>query len=91
MYMSESPHGHLTVLAWVKVLFERWRNQVTGATAFWEYFAKTWMPKAEMWVTGNRNIPHAGQDTNAAIESYHNNMKVVSGQTHKTAGGLADS
>lgn len=35
------------------------------------------MPKADMWVIGNRNIPHAGQDTNAAIESYHSSMKAI--------------
>jgi hypothetical protein len=30
-----------------------------------------------MWITGFRNIPHAGQDTNAAVESYHANMKSI--------------
>jgi hypothetical protein len=34
-------------------------------------------PKLDMWLTGNRHLPHAGQDTNAAIESYHGNMKAV--------------
>jgi hypothetical protein len=31
----------------------------------------------EMWITGFRNIPHAGQDTNAAVKSYHSNMKSI--------------
>jgi hypothetical protein len=30
-----------------------------------------------MWLTGNRHLPHVGQDTNVAIESYHGNMKAV--------------
>ena len=30
-----------------------------------------------MWVTGFYNILHARQDTNAAIESYHVNMKAM--------------
>jgi hypothetical protein len=30
-----------------------------------------------MWLTGVRNIPHAGQDVTVAIESYHGNMKAV--------------
>ena len=30
-----------------------------------------------MWLTGIRNIPHAGQDTTAAIESYHGNMNAI--------------
>ena len=33
------------------------------------------MPKLDMWFTGNQNLPHVGQDTSAAIESYHGNMK----------------
>jgi hypothetical protein len=28
-----------------------------------------------MWLTGN--LPHVGQDTNAAMESYYDNMKAV--------------
>jgi hypothetical protein len=31
--------------------------------------------KAAMWCVGNHNIPHACQDTNASIESYHTNIK----------------
>ena len=30
-----------------------------------------------MWVVGFRNLPYAGQDTNAAIENYHGYMKSV--------------
>jgi hypothetical protein len=35
------------------------------------------MPKVDMWLTSNRHLPHVGQDTIAAIESYHGNMKAV--------------
>jgi hypothetical protein len=35
------------------------------------------VPKLDMWLTGNHHLPHAGQDTNAAIESYHGNMQAV--------------
>jgi hypothetical protein len=40
-----------------------------------------------MWVTGFPNIPHAGQDTNAAVESYHANMKsiLLSSREHLSA------
>jgi hypothetical protein len=38
---------------------------------------KQWMPKLDMWLTDNRHLPYTGQDTNAAIESYHGNMKAV--------------
>ena len=30
-----------------------------------------------MWVVGHRNLPYAGHDTNAAIESYHSNLKAT--------------
>ena len=33
--------------------------------------------KTHMWVVGNRNLPYAKQDTNAAIESYHSNLKAT--------------
>lgn len=30
-----------------------------------------------MWVTGFQNVLHANHNTNATVESYHSNMKVV--------------
>ena len=46
---------------------------------FWAYFDKQWGDKTHMWVVGHRNLPYAGQDTNAAIiiESYHSNLKAT--------------
>ena len=44
---------------------------------FWDYFNKQWADKTPMWVVGHRNLPYAGQDTNAAIESYHSNLKAT--------------
>ena len=44
---------------------------------FWAYFNKQWADKMPMWVVGHRNLPYAGQDTNAAIESYHSNLKAT--------------
>ena len=44
---------------------------------FWSYFNKQWGDKTHMWVVGHRNLPYAGQDTNAAIESYHSNLKAT--------------
>jgi hypothetical protein len=35
------------------------------------------MPKLDMWLIDNGYLPHAGQDTNTAIESYCSNMKAV--------------
>jgi hypothetical protein len=47
------------------------------AREFMDYFEKQWAGNMRMWVTGFRNIPHVGQDTNAAVESYHANMKSI--------------
>ena len=46
-------------------------------SSFWAYFNKQWADKTHMWVVGHRNLPYAGQDTNAAIESYHSNLKAT--------------
>jgi hypothetical protein len=36
---------------------------------------KVWIDKISIWCTNSRNIPHAGQNKNVAIESYHSNLK----------------
>lgn len=35
------------------------------------------MLKLDIWLIGNQCLPHAGQDTNVAIISYHGNMVAV--------------
>ena len=47
------------------------------ANAFMNYINELWRAKIPMWCVGARRIPHAGQNTNAAIESYHSNLKSV--------------
>ena len=39
------------------------------------YIKDVCRPKTSMWCVGARWIPHVGQNTNAAIESYHSNLK----------------
>jgi hypothetical protein len=36
---------------------------------------ENWPHKIHMWVVGFQNLPYLGQDTNAAIESYHGTLK----------------
>ena len=59
------------------------RQRFPAAEAFIDYFEETWSGKTAMWVTANRNFPHCGQDTNAAIESYHANLKSILTQTRQ--------
>ena len=47
------------------------------ARLFMKYMNEFWRAKTPMWCVGARRIPHAGQNTNAAIESYHCNLKSV--------------
>ena len=89
MYMSNTPDErcppigpsdvprHWSILDWATETYYSVKRSIPGAATFWKYFDKEWIPKAKMWLTGMRNIPHAGQDTTAAIESYHGNMKAV--------------
>jgi hypothetical protein len=77
MYLEESRDPTKIVLEWVRQCFQNIRTMVSGVEAFWVYVEKQWMLNLDMWLTGNQHLPHAGQDTNAAIESYHDNMKAV--------------
>ncbi|MCO5557588.1 hypothetical protein L7F22_011154 [Adiantum nelumboides] len=43
--------------------------------AFIDYFRTHWVTKVEMWARSVRLLPHANQDTNGAIESYHATLK----------------
>jgi hypothetical protein len=89
MYLSEIPDDRQdpavrdparppwTILGWAYECYKHMKHTIKNSEAFWDYFDKEWIPKMSMWITGNRHIPHAGQDTNAAIESYHSTMKSV--------------
>ena len=47
------------------------------AVSFMRYMTKFWRDNIAMWCVGARRIPHAGQNTNSAIESYHGNLKTI--------------
>jgi hypothetical protein len=77
MYLKESWNSTKSVLQWATQCFQNIKTMVLGAEPFWVYVEKQWMPKLNMWLTDNRHLLHAKQDTKAAIESYHGNMKAV--------------
>lgn len=70
------PHGVDPVEWAVDQLEALWETRPT-AKAFQKYMKDHWYKKAGMWSIGARNIQHAGQNTNAAIESYHANLKSI--------------
>ena len=77
MYLEESQDPTKTVLQWATQCFQIIRTMVLRMESFWAYIEKQWMLKVDMWLIGNRHLLHAGQDTNAEIESYHRNMKAI--------------
>jgi hypothetical protein len=42
-----------------------------------KYIDKHWQQKIWMWCVSNCNIPHARQNTNVGIESFHANLKGI--------------
>jgi hypothetical protein len=48
---------------------------------FMRYMNDNWSAKAAMWCVGARRIPHACQNINVAIESYHSNLKSILNST----------
>lgn len=43
----------------------------------WDYVKDEWLDKTKMQNVCLRNLPYAGDDTNAAIESYRSNLKAI--------------
>jgi (2Fe-2S) ferredoxin len=76
MYTQDGSKG-LNALSRAEQQFEELKIQFPMAKDFMDYFEKQWIGNMRMWVIGFRNILHAGQDTNAAVESYHANMKAI--------------
>jgi hypothetical protein len=66
-----------TPLEFTKEELLKLMEMILDVQAFWLYVILKWVPKCEMWVMGNRNLPYANQDINAAIESYHANLKAT--------------
>ena len=61
------------------------------SSAFMMYMNEWWRNKIPMWCVGARRIPHAGQNTNAALESYHSNLKnILSSSKERLVGRRMD-
>ena len=86
MYSSDLIQGEAAVIR-AKQKIAGLRHTFPEAEGFVSYFEDTWTGKTTMWVTGNRNFPHCGQDTNVAIESYHANLKIILTQTRQKLSG----
>ena len=76
MYDAECPPGD-EMGPWAIQQLNALMERFPVVSNFWDYFIKQWADKTPMWVVGHRNLPYAGQNTNAAIESYHSNLKAT--------------
>ena len=76
MYDKTSP-GDSKSATWASEKLQELSKKYPKHKDFWDYMIKQWQDKAHMWVVGYRNLPYAGQDTNAAIEGYHGFLKSI--------------
>ena len=76
MYDQSSPTGPNSE-TWANDKLNALRAKYPREKEFWDYMTSQWGKKIHMWVVGYRNLPYAGQDTNAAIEGYHGFLKSV--------------
>ena len=64
-------------ILWAITQLDQIQTSLPKAIAFMQYMQEVWRAKTPMWCVEARKIPHAGQNTNAAIESYHSNLKSI--------------
>ena len=64
-------------ILWATTQLDQIQTSRPKAMAFMQYMQEMWRTKTPMWCVGTREIPHVGQNTNAAIESYHSNLKSI--------------
>jgi hypothetical protein len=58
-----------TPLEFVKEELLKLMEIIPNAQAFWSYVISKWVPKCEMWVMGNWNLPYVGHDTNLPLKA----------------------
>jgi hypothetical protein len=76
MHDTTQPHGK-TPLEFIMEELLKLMERISDVQTFWSYVILKWVPKCEMWVIVNWNLPYAGHDINATIESYHVNLKAT--------------
>lgn len=57
-------------------LFEVLMEDFVDGSSFMDYFKATWYPRIGSWTTALKNLPLASQETCAAMEFYHRQLKV---------------
>ncbi|GLU04149.1 hypothetical protein SLE2022_213110 [Rubroshorea leprosula] len=56
--------------------FENFMEDFVDCSNFMDYFKAIWYPRIGSWITALQTLPIAGQETCAAMEFYHNQLKL---------------
>ncbi|KAB2611968.1 hypothetical protein D8674_020000 [Pyrus ussuriensis x Pyrus communis] len=59
-----------------KRLFEDFIEDFFDESDFMDFFKAAWYPRIGMWISALQNLPLASQETSAAMEFYHNQLKL---------------
>ncbi|KAK4267766.1 hypothetical protein QN277_024503 [Acacia crassicarpa] len=57
-------------------LIEDFMEDFVDESDFMDYFKATWYPRIGRWISALKTLPLASQETCAAIEFYHNQLKI---------------
>ncbi|MED6150347.1 hypothetical protein PIB30_071433 [Stylosanthes scabra] len=57
-------------------LFEDFIEDFIDESNFMDYFKATWYPRMGAWINALKTLPLASQETCAAVEFYHNQLKI---------------
>ncbi|RZC50310.1 hypothetical protein C5167_018732 [Papaver somniferum] len=57
-------------------LFKDFMEDFVDCPDFLEYFKANWLPRIGLWISALKNLPLASQETCAALECYHHQLKL---------------
>lgn len=57
-------------------LFDNFMKDFVDCSDFMDYFKAVWYPRVGAWITALQTLPISGQETCAAMEFYHNQLKL---------------
>ncbi|KAJ0769609.1 uncharacterized protein LOC110930550 [Helianthus annuus] len=56
--------------------FDKFMEDNVNCRSFMDYFKAVWYPRMGSWITALKTLPLASQESSAALEFYHNQLKI---------------
>ncbi|KAI7746540.1 hypothetical protein M8C21_004682 [Ambrosia artemisiifolia] len=56
--------------------FDKFMEDFINCTNFMDYFKAVWYPRMGSWITALKTLPLASQESSAALEFYHHQLKI---------------